>query len=264
MRISDRMTSKAPPLASSKPSSPVSADCTAYRRRGASAPCCRGRPDRRQSTESATSVLNLTSSAADNAGYEYLGCATLIALALDSGVRRRDQAGAAARARGKRAAVHPREGRANAPGPGPSRGIRPRNDSVGVRPAVGRSRRHRADARVQAVIARTYAAAHLGRHQRDGYDLCSTTHCQLYQPGRLKTSSWARLAVEPRATTVADPVVRKLPRPARSFTPTAADTPAPPPTSGGGRRAPLRASPTIAPPGTRTSPGVTRSVATSS
>ena len=49
---------------------------------------------------------------------------------------------------------------------------------------------------VQAVIARTYAAAHVGRHQREGYDLCSTTHCQLYQPGRLKTSSWARLAVE--------------------------------------------------------------------
>ena len=49
---------------------------------------------------------------------------------------------------------------------------------------------------VQAVIARTYATAHVGRHQRDGYDLCSTTHCQLYQPGRLKTSSWARLAVE--------------------------------------------------------------------
>ena len=49
---------------------------------------------------------------------------------------------------------------------------------------------------VQAVIARTYAAAHIGRHQRDGYDLCSTTHCQLYQPGRLKTSSWAPLAVE--------------------------------------------------------------------
>ena len=49
---------------------------------------------------------------------------------------------------------------------------------------------------VQAVIARTYAAAHSGRHKRDGYDLCSTTHCQLYQPGRLKTSSWAPLAVE--------------------------------------------------------------------
>src|SRR5688572_6500337 len=49
---------------------------------------------------------------------------------------------------------------------------------------------------VQAVIARTYAVAHLGRHQREGYDLCSTTHCQLYQPGRLKTSTWAPLAVD--------------------------------------------------------------------
>jgi stage II sporulation protein D len=47
---------------------------------------------------------------------------------------------------------------------------------------------------VQAVIARTYATAHIGRHRRDGYDLCSTTHCQLYQPSRLKTSTWAPLA----------------------------------------------------------------------
>jgi stage II sporulation protein D len=53
------------------------------------------------------------------------------------------------------------------------------------------------------VIARTYAAAHIGRHQRDGYDLCSTTHCQLYQPGRLKTSSWAPLAVEASKQTAA-------------------------------------------------------------
>jgi stage II sporulation protein D len=56
---------------------------------------------------------------------------------------------------------------------------------------------------VQAVIARTYAAAHVGRHQRDGYDLCSTTHCQLYQPGRLKTSSWAALAVKASEQTAA-------------------------------------------------------------
>jgi stage II sporulation protein D (peptidoglycan lytic transglycosylase) len=54
---------------------------------------------------------------------------------------------------------------------------------------------------VQAVIARTYATAHLGRHQREGYDLCSTTHCQLYQPARLKTSSWAPLAEEAAAHT---------------------------------------------------------------
>ena len=54
---------------------------------------------------------------------------------------------------------------------------------------------------VQAVIARTYATAHIGRHEREGYDLCSTTHCQLYQPSRLKTSSWAPLADEAAAHT---------------------------------------------------------------
>ncbi len=49
---------------------------------------------------------------------------------------------------------------------------------------------------VQAVIARTYAVAHLGRHAADGYDLCSTTHCQLYEPSRLQTSRWAPLSIE--------------------------------------------------------------------
>jgi stage II sporulation protein D len=44
---------------------------------------------------------------------------------------------------------------------------------------------------VQAVIARTYAVAHRSRHESEGFDLCSTTHCQLYQPSRMKTSSWA-------------------------------------------------------------------------
>ena len=44
---------------------------------------------------------------------------------------------------------------------------------------------------VQAVIARTYALANRGRHARQGFDLCSTTHCQLYEPSRLKTSRWA-------------------------------------------------------------------------
>src|SRR6266545_3651607 len=40
---------------------------------------------------------------------------------------------------------------------------------------------------VQAVISRTYALAHLGRHAADGYDLCATTHCQLYEPSRIQT-----------------------------------------------------------------------------
>lgn len=33
-----------------------------------------------------------------------------------------------------------------------------------------------------AVAARTYAVQHLRRHDRDGYDLCSTTHCQRFRP----------------------------------------------------------------------------------
>jgi stage II sporulation protein D len=49
---------------------------------------------------------------------------------------------------------------------------------------------------VQAVIARTYAIAHASRHEHEGYDLCSTTHCQLYQPSRLNTSRWARAAAD--------------------------------------------------------------------
>jgi stage II sporulation protein D len=49
---------------------------------------------------------------------------------------------------------------------------------------------------VQAVITRTYAVGHLGRHARDGYDVCDRTHCQLYQPGRLTTSRWAPQAAE--------------------------------------------------------------------
>ena len=32
---------------------------------------------------------------------------------------------------------------------------------------------------VQTIISRTYAVSHLGRHAREGFDLCATTHCQL-------------------------------------------------------------------------------------
>jgi stage II sporulation protein D len=44
---------------------------------------------------------------------------------------------------------------------------------------------------VQSVIARSYAVSNRGRHARDGFDLCSTTHCQIYEPARLRTSRWA-------------------------------------------------------------------------
>ncbi len=49
---------------------------------------------------------------------------------------------------------------------------------------------------VQSVVGRTYALAHVGRHSREGFDLCATTHCQLYEPARLRTSRWAAAASE--------------------------------------------------------------------
>jgi stage II sporulation protein D len=52
---------------------------------------------------------------------------------------------------------------------------------------------------VQAVLARSYATSHLGRHRAEGFDLCDGVHCQLYDPARLRTSRFAgaaRAAVE--------------------------------------------------------------------
>lgn len=54
---------------------------------------------------------------------------------------------------------------------------------------------------VQGVIARTYAAAHIGRHAAEGFDLCDQTHCQLYQPSRLQTSSFGQVARQAVART---------------------------------------------------------------
>ncbi len=60
---------------------------------------------------------------------------------------------------------------------------------IGERPAVA-ARVYE----VQAILARTYVAAHLNRHRREGFDVCDTTHCQLYEPGRIQTSSYAAIA----------------------------------------------------------------------
>ncbi len=49
---------------------------------------------------------------------------------------------------------------------------------------------------VQAVISRTYAVAHRARHTSEGFDLCSTTHCQIFEPGRVQTSRWSAAASE--------------------------------------------------------------------
>ena len=48
-------------------------------------------------------------------------------------------------------------------------------------------------ARLQALLARTYALANRGRHAQDGFDLCSTTHCQVYTPPERQPAAVARL-----------------------------------------------------------------------
>jgi len=45
--------------------------------------------------------------------------------------------------------------------------------------------------RAQAVAARTYALAQRGRHGGEGYDLCNTTHCQVYSHVRSVACSQA-------------------------------------------------------------------------
>ncbi len=54
---------------------------------------------------------------------------------------------------------------------------------------------------VQTIIARTYAVSHMGRHAAEGFDLCDQTHCQLYQPDRLRTSSFGPAAEAATART---------------------------------------------------------------
>lgn len=47
---------------------------------------------------------------------------------------------------------------------------------------------------VQAIVARTFAVSQIGRHGAEGFDLCDTTHCQLYNPARIATSRFAAAA----------------------------------------------------------------------
>ncbi len=48
-------------------------------------------------------------------------------------------------------------------------------------------------ARLQAILARTYALANRGRHAAEGFDLCSTTHCQVYRSPDQQPAAVARL-----------------------------------------------------------------------
>ncbi len=58
-------------------------------------------------------------------------------------------------------------------------------------PANGSERAVERMFEVQSIVARTYAAMHQGRHAAEGFDLCSTTHCQLFDPARLAHSRWS-------------------------------------------------------------------------
>lgn len=53
---------------------------------------------------------------------------------------------------------------------------------------------------VQAIVSRTYAMANMKRHGREGFDLCDSTHCQLYR-GRLSHESRSDLASRAVAAT---------------------------------------------------------------
>ncbi|MBA2356645.1 MAG: SpoIID/LytB domain-containing protein [Acidobacteria bacterium] len=43
----------------------------------------------------------------------------------------------------------------------------------------------------QAIVARTYALASRRRHLADGFDLCATTHCQVFVANQWRRSRWA-------------------------------------------------------------------------
>lgn len=51
---------------------------------------------------------------------------------------------------------------------------------LGVVATEGSTENERAAAQALAIASRTYALRNLGRHSADGYDFCSTTHCQRY------------------------------------------------------------------------------------
>lgn len=49
--------------------------------------------------------------------------------------------------------------------------------------------------KAQAIVSRTYALKNLGRHENEGFDVCSNTHCQQYMNGDSRVSENMRRAV---------------------------------------------------------------------
>ena len=205
MRMSDRITSKAPPRASSRPSSPlVRARARCDRPRAASARCSRAPHGRRLLPESgACSCPSLYPRRADTRNMRTPSwTAAILAIAASACAPRFRATDLPAAPRRAPATVRVQVVEAGKPA------VR----SVALEeyvqatiisefaPASGKPAVVERMLEVQAVISRTYAVAHMGRHRAQGFDLCATTHCQLFQPSRLKTSRWALAA---RAATLA-------------------------------------------------------------
>lgn len=54
----------------------------------------------------------------------------------------------------------------------------------------------------QAIVSRTYALSNLGRHGRQGYDLCDTIHCQVYGGLARQSKRSARIVRQSRGTII--------------------------------------------------------------
>lgn len=80
------------------------------------------------------------------------------------------------------------------------------NYVLGVMRAEGSMESEPEALKALAIAVRTYALRNLGRHAKDGYDFCSTTHCQRYIGGNLTVREGAgkvadaRLSAAVRAT----------------------------------------------------------------
>ncbi|AKL97933.1 SpoIID/LytB domain-containing protein [Endomicrobium proavitum] len=59
----------------------------------------------------------------------------------------------------------------------------------GVLPKEANAGWHAEALKTQAVISRTYTLANLGKHKDKGFDMCSTTHCQVYAGAEVETAA---------------------------------------------------------------------------
>jgi SpoIID/LytB domain protein len=64
-----------------------------------------------------------------------------------------------------------------------TRDLPPENYVLGVMRAEGSMESEPEALKALAIAVRTYALKNLGRHAKDGYDFCSTTHCQRFSVG---------------------------------------------------------------------------------